>query len=435
MSRTRETGIWWVGEAPADWAVAPVRSRFEVQLGKMVDAARNEGTETRPYLRNVNVQWGRFDLGDVNEMQFTDAECTQYELRTNDILVCEGGEVGRAAIWQSELEGCLYQKALHRLRPNADVDARFFFYALNAAASLGVFEAEGSQSTILHLTAEKLRAHRFVWPQVAEQRAIADYLDTETARIDALITKKRRMIELLEEQLRAAVVDLAMGRNDSDHTSSGIGWIGQVPGEWSIRRLSHISRMGTGHTPSKSKPEWWQDCTTPWVSLNDVADMAHLEFISDTRNKISDLGLANSSAVVHPAGIVMLSRDATVGRCAIAEVPMAVSQHFVTWACGPLIRPRYLYLLLAFPMQALFDSFNDGATLRTIGMPHLQALKVPLPPLEVQDRIVEEASRRRTTTASLIDSSTRQLDLLAERRQALITAAVTGQLAIPGVAA
>jgi type I restriction enzyme S subunit len=169
---------------PQRWLIPPVYARFSVQLGKMLDEKRIAGTRLAPYLRNVDVQWRGVNTADLPEMDFDDGDRETYSLRKGDLLVCEGGEVGRTAIWSGDLAECYFQKAIHRLRPITDADdPRFFRYFMRMAVDSGVF-AQAVASTIQHLTAEKLRVVRYPAPPVEEQRAIADYLDRETTRLD-----------------------------------------------------------------------------------------------------------------------------------------------------------------------------------------------------------------------------------------------------------
>jgi type I restriction enzyme S subunit len=126
-----------------------------------------------------------------------------------------------------------------------------------------------------------------------------------------------------------------------------------------------------------------------------------------------------------PAGTVVVSRDATIGRCGILGVPMATSQHFANWVCGSALEPRYLWLVFRTAMQQHFNSMTDGATLRTIGMPDMRNLVVPIPPLEEQRTIVERAADIGEEEKDVLVEVRRQLDLLTEHRQALITAGVT----------
>jgi type I restriction enzyme S subunit len=125
----------------------------------MLDTIRITGEYLAPYLRNVDVQWDRINIDDLPQMDFNESERRKFNLRPGDLLVCEGGEVGKAAIWRGDVGECYYQKALHRLRPTREREVpRFMFYLLYAAAKQGVFVAEGNSNTIDHLTAEKLRS-------------------------------------------------------------------------------------------------------------------------------------------------------------------------------------------------------------------------------------------------------------------------------------
>ncbi len=211
----RDSGVAWLGAVPAHWDVAPVYARYSVQLGKMLNAEAVKGAYPASYLRNTNIQWDRVDLTDVYEMDFDPIERRKFALLPGDLLVCEGGEVGRSALWHGELEECYFQKAVHRLRPKSDTEEpRFLYYILYAASQLRVFEIEGNRSTIVHLTAEKLRKHRFGFPSLDEQRMISSYLDRETNRIDRLIRKIQQHLQKLQEYRTALISAAVTGQID-----------------------------------------------------------------------------------------------------------------------------------------------------------------------------------------------------------------------------
>jgi len=207
----KDSGIEWLGEVPEHWAVAALSYRYEVALGKMLDEKRITGEHLAPYLRNADVQWGYIRTDDLPEMDFENADIERYSLKPGDLLVCEGGDVGRAAIWRGELRVCYYQKALHRLRPTCAVSdaVDFLYYALYGSAKSGRFTAMEGKSTIAHLTAEALRRYHFTFPPLEEQQAIAAYLNSETSRLDALTKEAVRGIELLKER-RAALISAAV---------------------------------------------------------------------------------------------------------------------------------------------------------------------------------------------------------------------------------
>jgi type I restriction enzyme S subunit len=207
-----QSGLGWAEMMPRHWGLPPVGALFEVQLGKMVNPDATQSDDKYPYLRNVNVQWDRIDLGDLNEMHFDGSDRLRYALKPGDLLVCEGGEVGRAAVWSGGPATCYYQKALHRLRPLHDASARFLMYALWAASNRGVFENEGNTSTIVHLTAEKLRAHRFPWPPRAEQDEIVRELDCARAEVARLRDHLSRQIDLLLDRRQALITAAVTGQ-------------------------------------------------------------------------------------------------------------------------------------------------------------------------------------------------------------------------------
>lgn len=279
---------------------------------------------------------------------------------------------------------------------------------------------------------------RFPGPSLPEQRAIADFLDAETARIDALITKKRRLIELLDGMRMSIVTDGVRGvLAGIDQEPAALPWLASRGAGWRETKLTLVARLGTGHTPGRDHPEWWVDCTIPWITTGEVAQMRsdRIEYITETREAISELGVQNSSAVVHPEGTVVLCRTASAGYSAIMGRDMATSQDFVAWTCGPLVRPRYLLLCLRAMRQDLLGRLAMGSTHKTIYMPDIESLRIPLPSIAEQESIIEDVWCRLGPIHRAMDATARQIDLLVEHRQALITAAVTGDVDLEGEAA
>lgn len=275
---------------------------------------------------------------------------------------------------------------------------------------------------------------RMRFPLLAIQRAIADFLDAETARIDALIAKKRRLIEMIGERRMSLMTAGVSGRLtlSGQHNPSSLPWLDSIPEHWGEVGLTLVARLGSGHTPSRSRDDWWieSECTIPWITTGEVARLRsdRVEHIENTRGRISPIGLENSAAEVHPAGTVVLCRTASAGYSGIMRGDMATSQDFATWTCGPLLRPRFLLLCLRVMRGDLLGRLAMGSTHKTIYMPDIQSIRIPLPPVEEQDEIVEAVWRQLDRDGHIEDLLTRQVDLLTERRQALITAAVTGEL-------
>ena len=212
----KDSGVSWLGEIPQHWSVISLRMRYSIDLGKMLDAKRVTGRYSIPYLRNRDVQWDRVLVDQLPKMDISPAEFDRYTVKSGDMLVCEGGQVGRCAFWHEALPLCGFQKALHRVRA---IDAksdypRFFFYQMQLAAGLGIFTADGNENTIAHLTNEKLRRNRFVFPPLTEQKRIADSLDAELEGMTQIVQRLKREISLLREYRTRLVADVVTGKLD-----------------------------------------------------------------------------------------------------------------------------------------------------------------------------------------------------------------------------
>ena len=158
-----------------------VKECYEIQLGKMSSEKARLGENQKIYIKNNNVLWGKFDFSELPQMSFDAREIEKYSLRYGDLLVCEGGEIGRAAIWKEAIPGMLYQKALHRLRPKTEDDIpEFMFHYLRYCAKRGVLEGVATGTTIRHLPVEQLAELQLPCPPQQEQKEIAQALTAIT---------------------------------------------------------------------------------------------------------------------------------------------------------------------------------------------------------------------------------------------------------------
>ncbi|MFE6978223.1 restriction endonuclease subunit S [Streptomyces sp. NPDC057682] len=285
----------------------------------------------------------------------------------------------------------------------------------------------------IELNRERLSGSPTPLPPLAEQRRIADFLDAETARIDYLKAIQEAAKRALLERRAAGLFSAVTGSEIRERIPSTLAWVETLPSTWEAVKLGHVARMGSGHTPSRNKPEWWMDCTIPWVTTGEVSQMRsdRLEVLTETREKISETGLLNSSAEIHPSGTVVLCRTAaSAGYSAVMGRDMATSQDLATWTCGPKLDPFFLLWCLRAMRTDLLNRLAMGSTHKTIYMPDLQGLRIPLPDIREQRNIVEVIRSSNLAIDSAADAIDGQLALLAERRQTLITSAVTGQFDI-----
>ncbi|MFJ8222271.1 restriction endonuclease subunit S [Streptomyces griseus] len=392
--------------------------------------------ETLPLL-SVSISWG------VRRREATDTTTRAAAEDLSNYKICRAGDlvINRMRAFQGALgiapEDGIVSPDYAVLGVGPRIDTRWLKYFLTSRSTvatmaslvrgIGGTEAGNVRTPRLNIADLLSMTAPVVSPE--EQSVIADYLDRETARIDTLIEEQQQLIDMLRERRFALRASVALhGTAQAEEVESPLPWAKKLPAHWRVVPLTSVAELESGHTPSRSREDWWQDCYIPWVSLHDVGMMRGAKYLHDTAQRISDAGIANSSARLLPARTVVLSRDATVGRTAIMGVPMATSQHFAAWVCGPDLDPEYLWVLFEDAMQPFFDSFQNGSTIRTIGMGDLKAFRIPLPPLDEQRRIVECLDEETSKIDMLVEEVARFIELSKERRSALITAAVTGHI-------
>lgn len=212
------------------WPTRPLGELFEIGAGKTMSAAARDGAAKTSFLRTSNVFWDKIDLSTVDEMAIPAHELAEKLLRPGDLLVCEGGEIGRAAIWNGETEVMSFQNHLHRLRPlRADVEPRFYVYFLQAGfTQLGIFEGAGNKTTIPNLSRNRLAALDVPYPTMDEQRAIAQAL----AHVRAAIKVHDQSTIMAQELKRAAMRELfTRGLRGEAQKETEIGF---VPESWDV---------------------------------------------------------------------------------------------------------------------------------------------------------------------------------------------------------
>ncbi len=185
----------------SDWPMVPLGDIADVKLGKMLDQAKHQKGELLPYARNVSVRWGTIDTHDLPEMYFEDDELERFGLRAGDVLVCEGGEPGRAAVWNGRLPNLKYQKALHRVRFKVPFEPSMLVYLLQEMALSGALVGWLSGTTIKHLTLESFNKLPIPLPSLATQQAIVAEIEAE----QALVAANRELIARFEKKIQATL--------------------------------------------------------------------------------------------------------------------------------------------------------------------------------------------------------------------------------------
>jgi len=411
----------WLDSTPAHWSTPPVYARYEVQLGKMLDERQITKRFLAPYLRNTDVQWEGINVEDLPEMDFDESEQDLYALRPGDILMCEGGEIGRCAIWDSDRR-CFYQKALHRLRPTTDKDdPRYFVLVMRAAVEAGLFTSQASAATIQHLPAEKLRVFRYPAPPIDEQRAIVDRVSRLTAWLDALVTAKHRFLDLLAEK-RKAIVATATTRGLDPKVKlrdSGVPWLGEIPAHWETERARWLFRERDVRSETGGE---------------ELLTVSHLTGVTPRSEKDVNMFEAETNEgykLCEPGDLVINTLWAWMGAMGIAPVKGIVSPAYNVYEPGPRLVPAYIDALVRVPLFAQeVTRYSKGVWSSRLRLYPEGFFEVylPVPPTDEQQTIVDHIARKTAKLDAMRAATERTVALLNQRRSVIIASAVMGQL-------
>ncbi len=328
----------------------------------MLDQNKNRG-EPFPYLANVNVRWGEFDLSDLRTMRFESKEMDRYGLKLGDIVMCEGGEPGRCAIWKDQVPGMMIQKALHRIRPKEFLDHRFLFYCFLHFGRTKVFDQYFTGATIKHLPGEKLAKVEVDIPPLPVQRRIAGILTA----YDDLIENNRRRIQILEGMARALYREWFVhfrfpGHENHPRVSSPLG---EIPKGWKAGRLDEVLVLQRGFDLPKSSRKAG---AVPIIAATGVT------------------GFHNESKVKAPG--VVTGRSGTIGEVLYVQEDFWPLNTALWVKKFPSAEPLYAYYVLS----ALdLKQFNSGAAVPTLNRNDIHGLDVILPPRDLQTRFQQVA--------------------------------------------
>jgi type I restriction enzyme S subunit len=360
------------------------------------------------------------------------AQIAKAGCRVNDVLLASSGEVGAVArLERTGGEVVVASNFVRRVRAREGIEASWLFFVLQTGLARDAARRCSGGTTLQNLSGRFFDELLVPVPPRREQRRIAEILDT----VDEAIFSTERLIAKLAQVKQGLLHDLLTRGIDGkggvrpsidvrpDLYCEGPG--GQVPKEWDVGLLDSFATRGSGHTPNKNVPSYW-DGGIRWVSLADSERLDNV-WIQETDKEISDLGLANSSAVKHVDGTVILSRDAGVGKSAILVGTMAVSQHFMAWTCGPRLNNMYLYYWLQ-RSKPRFEAIAMGSTIKTIGLPYFRRLEIAVPSGREQAVVADVMLH----SDRLIWKARIELDKLRAVKAGLIEDLLSGRVRVKG---
>lgn len=343
----------------ADWPMRLLGDIFDIGAGKTMSAAARTGNDKVPFLRTSNVFWDRLELTSLDEMSISDEELKERSLLRGDLLVCEGGEIGRAAIWDGRVERITFQNHLHRLRPKPDmvdrVDPRFYVFFLESGfTQLGIFEGAGNKTTIPNLSRSRLAALDVPFPPLAEQQVIVAVL----GKIRAAQVLNGDLRECAHELKRAVMeVVFRRGLHGEQQIDSEAGL---VPEGWIVEKLGDSHTVQTGATPSRSNPRYWDTGTIPWVKTAEVSYAT----ITETSEHVTPAALEETNIKLLPPDTLLLAmygQGVTRGKVAKLGIHATCNQACAAIRCpSGAVNPDYLYFFLEWQYESIRGRAHGG---------------------------------------------------------------------------
>ena len=421
-------------DIPDSWEWVRLGELFQHNIGKALNAANCTG-QLKQYITTSNLYWDRFELDNLKEMYFSESEIEKCTVIKGDLLVCEGGDIGRASIWSYDYPMCI-QNHIHRLRAYVPLCTRFFYYLFDLYKHIGWIGGKGIG--IQGLSSNAIHSLLFPLPPLAEQHRIVEtidklqpytdaYADVEStldtlnttfperlkksilqeavqgklvpqdssdepaeALLERIRAEKQRLIK--EGKIKKDKHESVIFRRDNSHYEKLDGVERciddelpfEIPESWAWARLGNIGDWGSGATPSRTHPEYY-DGSIPWLKTGDLTD----SYITDIPEGISQLALEKTSVRLNESGSVLMAMyGATIGKLGILTYSATTNQ--ACCACKPVYGVETLFLFYFLMSQrTAFIKRGEGGAQPNISKEKIVTTLMPLPPLAEQHRIVQ----------------------------------------------
>lgn len=433
----RDSGVEWLKEAPTHWTVRKLKYVASLRSSNVDKKSHDD----EPPVRLCNYTDVYYNEHINSAIAFMDAtastdEIERFSLKRGDVLITKDSEdpndIAVPACVVDDLEGVLCGYHLAQVRPHPRIaHGPYLARAFSASGIRDQFNSQATGITRHGLSKDTIGSSLFFIPPPNEQRAIVAFLDRETARIDELIAKKQRLIELLAEK-RSALISHAVTKGlnpDTPMKDSGIEWLGQVPDHWDVVPLRYIcSSIQTGPFGSQLHQSDYQPGGIPLVN---PVHLVNGHIVPGKNSAVDEDTCTRLARHILQDGDILFARRGEIGRCGL------VSDHETGWLCGTgcmrvrLIDSHSPYFNLLFNSYGFADNLTlnaVGTTMLNINNTILACMVVPRPPLEEQRTIAAALNRRMTKFDELIAKVGNAIGKLREYRSALISAAVTGKI-------
>ena len=434
----RDSGVEWLGDIPEHWDVKRLKEFATVQLSN-VDKKTADDEDAVQLCNYVDVYYNH-KIGRPIEFMpstATPSQIRRFSLRTGDVLITKDSEtwtdIAVPAVVMEDLPGVLCGYHLAHIRPHEKHDGFFLAHCIAAVGPRDQYHVAANGITRFGLTGDAIRNGTLAIPPLVEQRRIAAFLDFETEKVDALVAKKERLIELLQEK-RIALITRAVTKGidpDAPMKDSGVEWMGEIPKHWEIKRVAELAlTLQTGPFGSQLHAAEYIIGGIPLINPANLISGTLVPDMGRTVDEVTATRLAFHKLL---QGDILFARRGDVGRCGL------VGEQQEGWLCGTgclRMRPcprsaESSYLLYLLSTQGVGDWLANesvGSTMQNLNTSIIGGIPVAVPSLAEQRRISEFLDRETTKVDALLAKIHEAIDRLKELRTALIAAAVTGKI-------
>ena len=430
----KDSGVKWLGEIPRDWMATELKRNCKVTDGSHHSPAIE--VEGLPFISVTDVGVNKINFIDskkISDQSFERLVKEGCKPSVGDVLLTKDGTIGRACIVTEQMPDFVILSSLGLLTPSKKLVNKYLYYYLISGINIDQMNSVIHGSALRRMTISKINDLVIAFPQKEEdQTQIASFLDHETAQIDTLIEKQQTLIQLLKEK-RQAVISHAVTKGlnpDAPMKDSGVEWLGEVPEHWEVGRVGYYGQVLNGSTPSKANLSYWHPKEVAWLSSGEVNQY----YIESPTDYISYKALKECSVTLLPVGTLvmgMIGQGKTRGTSAVTKIEATINQNLAAVIPNENLYSNYAHLFFQAAYKELREDARGGNQ-AALNCEIIRDFKITIPPINEQRTIFIEVNNISDKFDNLIARAEQAIQLMQERRTALISAAVTGKIDVRG---
>jgi type I restriction enzyme S subunit len=430
----KDSGVDWMNEIPKTWDV--IRLKYVSDNNPSNVDKKAEADEKPVLLCNyVDVYKNDYITNQISFMEATASEIQieKFSLRKGFVIATKDSEtpddIANPAYVSEDLTNVVCGYHLTLMKPHEfKLDGKFLFNLFKSPRMNSFFEINARGVTRFGLPTSAFNDVYIPLPSYKEQTTIANYLDHKTSQLDTLITKKEKLIKLLQEE-RTAIINHAVTKGLDPNVpmkDSGIEWLGEIPQHWEVKKLKYlVHSVKTGNTPPSEVIEYFEPGDIDWFTPSDFKQL----ILSDSKRKISDKAIENGGCKIFPKySVLLIGIGATLGKIGILIKPASSNQQINAIIFNDRLMNPFYGALFLNSFSEIVVSMASAATLAILNQTQTKDLFLVSPPIREQNEICEYVHQHEKRIESIILKTQQEIELLKEYKTALISEVVTGKV-------